>query len=357
VRWIETFVLAVVLGSLGCDEPDFLECDGGTVEEVGGTARCVYGDAGAPGGDGGGDGGGPSDGGADAGRDGGEVPEDAGRVLADAPDCVRPGDCPFDVRSVLDLTEADEVSVVERIDGEDHAIPTACGDVTSTDRDVFRIRAPVRTRIEIEVVPDDALEPILEGFGTNLGSLATFAGSSGTTRMVMISPAPPPEGITLQLHHSAAYGSLCSGTPPTFRGGDAYGYTITARVCEDCPLEELGPLGGGSSATAALDAPGEARFFRFTAPEDADPEVTVSLSGACPAALSGACCPIVVPLTPGGDEPLSVRSDYTATTGRTCDGDTQRFGPTNPTGERLFAVYDFEGLGAPGYEVAVSVAP
>ena len=366
----------IALGLAACDAPDFVECDGAPIVEVDGVPSCA--DAG-PALDAGSDAGrmdagpldaGPLDAGPlDAGHlDGGltdagsraDGGADAGVGLGvDAPDCLDDRDCPFDSRSVLAPTAGSDVSITDRIDATDHTIPTACGDVVSTDRDVFRVQAPARTMLEIEVVgaPGSRFRPVLEAYDINLGYVIAFEHSmTDRARLIMVSPAPAPEGLLVQVEQLEAYLPLCGGAPPTYRGGADHGYTITARVCESCAIQELGDLGSGLSATASQGARGDMTVYRFTGPVEATPSVTVALAGACPASL-GSCCPIVVPLAPGGDTPPLVRANYSTTAGRTCDGDSRALTSTNGSGERLFAVYDYESAGAPGYAIDVTVTP
>lgn len=336
----------------GCDDPEFLECDGGTVVDMEGTPTCVYADAGGV------------DAGTDAGVDAGELPfdaglPDAGEPLDDAPDCLDERDCIFDSNSVLDLVTAPERSIVERIDGADHDIPTACGPVRSTDRDVFRIRAPVRSIVEIVAERDSggSLFPVLETYDTSLRYLLTFGEGEPSARTVLINPNPAPEAIHVMVQHQAAYQGLCAAGGSAVRGGPEFGYTLTARRCAGCSLENLGSLGAGLSESIELAAQGDFAAYLFTAPGSADPTVSVALSGSCPASISGGCCPIVVPLVPGGDTPAEVRAQFTDTNRSVCTGDSQTFPPTNGSGERLFAVYDFNGRGAPGYDVLITVTP
>ena len=50
---------------------------------------------------------------------------------------------------------------------------------------------------------------------------------------------------------------------------------------------------------------------------------------------------------------------YTNTTrsAAQCAADSRGFPPSNDAGERLLAIYDYEGLGAAGYTVEVTITP
>lgn len=357
----------VLLVACGCSEPDFVDCDGGELVDVDGRLTCASPDGGSP--DAGPDagGGGADDAGLDdAGReddagvlDGGEPPP-----AGDAPDCLDEDACPFVRAHVLDLSASAEQSIEGEIDDADHAIPTgSCGVVTSADRDVLRVEAPVRSIVELVVEPTGArmLAPTIETFDDAALWILTFAEArrGEPARTMWIQPAGPPESMRALIHASEAYESLCDGAPPAFRGGSAYSYRATARRCDTCAIEELGALDAPTSVVATLDAPGGVHVVRLTAPAGSEPEIELGPSDvACPAALGGSCCPIVVPLRPGAAD--AQRASYTSTVRSVpaqCGADRRVLADTNATGERLFAIYDYEGLGAAGYTVRVHVTP
>src|SRR5690606_28684358 len=157
---------------------------------------------------------------------------------------------------------------------------------------------------------------------------------------MFVQHAPAPEATRVMVHHLDAYQGLCGGPPPSFRGGDAYGYRLTARTCAGCVIEDLGTLSGPTTVTAALTQPGDVHVVRFVADPSATP--TLSFGGgdiACPSALGGGCCPIAVPLRPGADD--APRATYTDTTrsAAQCAADSRGFPPSNDAGERLLAIY------------------
>lgn len=338
----------LLLLAVACSEPDFFACDGGVAATVEGETVCLPADAGdAPAGDAGRDA--SHDGGRDAGRDEGR---DGGRDPGDAPDCLDELDCPFDADDVLDLTTAAEASREALFDGADHRIPTACGPIVSADRDVFRVRAPVRAFVEIEVerAPGSAFEPVLETYDEAGLWILTYAGGERRARTRMIVPAPAPEALRVLVHHAPTYGSLCDGVPPSERGGPGFAYTVRARRCDGC---EVVALGLGDATEVELTAPGDMTVFRLDAAPGDTASATIALAAGCPGALEGACWPILVPLRPGTRD--IERAEYTNTNRPDWTGsDTRALEDAGPEGERYFAVYDYNGLGAPGYRVAVS---
>ena len=361
-----------------CTDPVF-PCDGGRVVAEGGDPRCVH-DAGetdagrddAGPRDGGTRDGGPRDAGRDAGGDAGGGAEDAGLfdggatdggggAPTEAPDCLDEADCPRHGPAVLDLTTTSERIYVDEIDGDDHVIPTvACGPVTAADRDVVSILAPVRSIVEVIVERDTggALEPVLETFDESALFIMTYAAGATRARTMFVQHAPAPEATHVMVHHLDAYQSLCTGPPISFRGGDAYGYRLTARVCDGCVVEDLGTLTAPATVTATLTEPGDVHVVRFVADPGATP--TVSFAGgdvACPSALGGGCCPIAVPLHPGDDGAPRASYTDTARSVAQCESDSRGFPPSNDAGERLLAIYDYEGLGAAGYTLEVTITP
>ena len=289
----------------------------------------------------------------DAGSSDASRVDGGGGPLSDAPDCLDESACPRRGRSVLDLTTTSEAHYLDRIDDQDHLIPTVgCGPVTAADRDVVTILAPVRSIVEVIVERDTggALEPVLEVFDESALFLMTYAAGATRARTMFVQHASAPEATRVMVHHLDAYQGLCDGPPPSFRGGDAYGYRLTARTCAGCVIEDLGTLSGPTTVTAALTQPGDVHVVRFVADPSATP--TLSFGGgdiACPSALGGGCCPIAVPLRPGADD--APRATYTDTTrsAAQCAADSRGFPPSNDAGERLLAIYDYEGLGAAGY--------
>lgn len=351
--WIASALLLVG----ACTEPEPLVCDGGrVVREDGEDPRCAYDD--------------PTDASVDGSLPGDAGPGDGGgdariAIRGDLPDCMDPFECPRVDWGVLDLTASSEASLTERIDGEDHAIPIRCETgattVTTSDRDVVRIEAPARSIVEVVVEPDEGseLQPVVETYDDGMRFL-TFAGGAARAQTRFVQHAPPPGAVSVLIQHVDSYGEdECDDAPTPFRGGDDHGYTVTARICESCAIEDLGTLDAPTDVTARLDERGDVHVVRFAVGSSTPPSAEVGPSDTtCPASLEDACCPILVPLDPGPeDRPRALYSDTTRAVPAMCSADLQELSETNATRERLLAIYDYNGLGAEGYETVVTITP
>lgn len=349
---------------VACSDPDFVECDGGMLVEDEDGARCAPGD-GMDGGDVR-DAGDPTDAGRDAATDGGPDASTGACDGADAPDCFHELSCfeGSEATLVLDPDGATERTHRDCIDAADHAIPVRCGEGgptrTGADRDFVRLEAPVRSIVEIEVARDDGglLEPVVFTHADGLGYALTLTGSTDPApraRTLVIQHAPPPEPTYVGVRPFEAWDeNLCTEGDSGFRGGDAYGYTLTARLCESCAIRELGAVDADTSVDTTLAEPGALTVVRLTAAPSATVAVSVA-SHDCGDAPD--CCPVAVPLDPGSRDGSGPRASYenpsTAPAG--CEAPASAVLETNPAGERLFAIYDFDSRGAPGYDVSVDV--
>lgn len=347
----------------GCEDPVFLECDGGRLQRADGSHRCLVDDAGPPPHDAGApkdDAGAPQDDAStprdDAGTppgDAGAPPDDGGTFVEtpediDAPDCLDELACPFASPHVIDLNERASVTITGQLDGDDHLLSfPSCGPRTVGDRDIYRVLAPARTFVEVTVERQDPaglLTPVLETWDSRRLCPNTYAGGAPPVRTVFMIASPTGEHSLVQVWDEAAYDErVC--TSAAWRGGTGYGYRLTFRRCDECAIQELGRFDGSAlTAEARLEQQGDIAVFRFTADPDAQPRVHIEAD--CPSALGSACEPSVVALRPAGGGALVHFCDRRTSIGELpVDGE-----------ERLFAVLDYQGQGAPGYVVSVRAA-
>ncbi|MBX3274655.1 MAG: hypothetical protein KF729_30595 [Sandaracinaceae bacterium] len=374
------FALALgclALGYLGCEPAMPLECVRGTPGRLpDGTPACIEADAGPSGAMDAGpldDAGAPRDGAlsddggagsdaaldaaldasvADAGPFGDEVEE-----APDAPDCVVATQCAgYRTSPRIDLRDdREEATFLGRIDGHAHVVrAVACGrDVEVGDRDVFFVEAPARSMVEVIVRRqrvEGSLSPLLELHDVDTRWVQHAAAGVEEARLEWMVPEARP--IPLMLHHAPNVGDACGPTLPR-HGGPGYGYAIELRRRPFAPVE-LGALGSGgtlSRSAEALDRQGAMRIYRFEVPSMAPPTVEVTLA-ACPPALADRCRPIVVPIRPTADAVLYANPTRSVGADRTRD--VQHWSVYRGV-EHLFAVYDYDGRGAPGYLYDVRV--
>ncbi|MDX9720953.1 MAG: hypothetical protein RBU37_09390 [Myxococcota bacterium] len=243
------------------------------------------------------------------------------------------------------------------IDGECHQYTNGYG----PDLDIVSIRAPVGTPLEIVIEPAQGslIDPLLlthDGarylnYNDNLGP------GQSASRSVIIAPYANELPIHVIVQDARNYFNYnpkqyyddCS----QMLGGDDYAYILRVRRI-DWPTEDLGNLSQTLTGRGTIAAPGDVKYFSFTAPGNAQPTVTLNRTGSSDFVLSGSGLK-----TSGGDLQWTYLLADESNSGSLTIPAT-RFKACLPSGCDStatfgFVVLDWEGNGADNYTFDVLV--
>jgi hypothetical protein len=203
---------------------------------------------------------------------------------SDWPDCIV--DCP---RSAdFGFTEIDlrgELGFTGGLGTIDNAVHTLPGSLAGPDIDVIAIRADPRTMIEFGVVAGvngASIDPLIytsDGF-----KIRTYNGDVGANnrcaRTNIAFPYVSQSAIYLIIEDTVNYEAWSpNGYGPTV-GGSGYGYSLRIRTTPFAPTE-LGTIQIGQTLPVGgtLTQGGETRYYRFMAPANGSPSVTMNRTG------------------------------------------------------------------------------
>lgn len=203
---------------------------------------------------------------------------------SDWPDCVN--GCPYPAD--LGLVEIDlggpgnQGGALGVLDGAMHTYSVGLG----PDIDVIALRAQPRTMIEIAVqagVGGSLIDPLVyisDGFQVrtyNSDVSPTNACARTTIAFPYVAAAP----LYLVIEDAINYSAWTpTGYGPTV-GGSSYGYTVRIKTTPFAPIDLGSTFAGGTLAAPnqTLLLGGETRYYRFTAPANATPTVTLTRTG------------------------------------------------------------------------------
>ncbi|PKN58650.1 MAG: hypothetical protein CVU56_04790 [Deltaproteobacteria bacterium HGW-Deltaproteobacteria-14] len=169
------------------------------------------------------------------------------------------------------------------IDGGSHTYDIGIG----PDIDVIALRAQPRTMIEIAVqagASGSPIDPIVytsDGFQIRTFNSDVAPGDS-CARTTIAFPYVSASAIYLVVEDGANYDAWTpTGYGPTTVGGTTYRYTLRLRTTAFAPVD-LGTLSVGPThpvSSQALTLGGETKYYRFTAPANATPTISLTRTG------------------------------------------------------------------------------
>lgn len=208
-----------------------------------------------------------------------------GQGTSEWPDCVT--GCTFAAHT--GLTEIDlggagsSAGGLGTIDGGSHTYDIGIG----PDIDVIALRAQPRTMIEIAVqagASGSPIDPIVytsDGFQIRTFNSDVAPGNS-CARTTIAFPYVSASAIYVIVEDGANYDAWTpSGYGPNTVGGTTYRYTLRIKTTPFAPVD-LGTLSVGPThpvSSQALTLGGETKYYRFRAPANAVPTVTLTRTG------------------------------------------------------------------------------